>query len=208
MMNNEKYIKVYDSILSNNELSSSEKLIYSLISSFTQNGDGCFWMSNNEIETRTGISIPTIIKSIKKFESMGMIHIEYENHPGKRAIKKRRIYQTTNESHSNQNTDSVFIRLLLNDNSLHLVTQSDVEHYKELYPAVDVEQELRSMLGWLEANPRRRKTRSGIKAFIAKWLSKTQDQGGVGYGSYQGSNVKNSVPGESRETYRTGEKVF
>ena len=101
-----------------------------------------------------------------------------------------------------------FIELPLNDRSVFSVTQSDIEHYKELYPAVNIEQELRSMLGWLEANPRKRKTRSGIKAFITKWLSKTQNQGGVGYGSYSGSNVTNPVSGEGSGAYRTGEKVF
>ena len=103
---------------------------------------------------------------------------------------------------------SAFIELPLNDKSVYSVTQSDIEHYKELYPAVNIEQELRSMLGWLEANPRKRKTRSGIKAFITKWLSKTQNQGGVGYGSYSGSNVTNPVSGEGSGAYRTGEKVF
>ena len=106
------------------------------------------------------------------------------------------------------NAGDAFIKLPLNDKSYFSVLQTDVEHYKELYPAVNVEQELRSMLGWLEANPRRRKTRNGIKSFITKWLSKSQDQGGAGYGSYSGSNVKNSVPGESSGNYQTGEKVF
>ena len=109
---------------------------------------------------------------------------------------------------SKPDADDAFIKLPLNDKSFYTVMKTDVEHYKELYPAVDVEQELRSILGWLEGNPRKRKTRNGIKGFITRWLSKAQNQGGVGYGSYQGSNVKNSVPGESRGTYQTGEKVF
>ena len=109
---------------------------------------------------------------------------------------------------SKPDADDAFIKLPLNDKSFYTVMKTDVEHYKELYPAVDVEQELRSILGWLEGNPRKRKTRNGIKGFITRWLSKAQNQGGVGYGSYQGSNVKNSVPGESRGTFQTGEKVF
>jgi hypothetical protein len=34
------------------------------------------------------------------------------------------------------------------------------------------------MLGWLEANPSRRKTPRGIKRFITAWLSRAQDQAG------------------------------
>ena len=123
---------------------------------------------------------------------------------------KRKINNILAPSAANAAHDAgeAFIKLPLNDKSFFSVSQADVEHYKELYPAVNVEQELRSMLGWLEANPRRRKTRNGIKAFIAKWLSKTQDQGGVGYGSYPGSNIKTSAAGENGSSYRTGEKVF
>ena len=109
---------------------------------------------------------------------------------------------------SKHDADDVFIQLPLNDKTFHSVLNTDVEHYKELYPAVDVEQELRSMLGWLEGNPRKRKTRSGIKSFITSWLSKTQNQGGVGYGSYSGGNVKAPATGESCRGFKTGEKIL
>ena len=58
----------------------------------------------------------------------------------------------------------------------HPVFEEDIKNYHKLYPAVDVEQQLRNMLGWLEANPQNRKTQSGIKAFITRWLSKCQDK--------------------------------
>ena len=48
-----------------------------------------------------------------------------------------------------------------------------------LYPAVDVIQQLRQMRAWLIANPRKKKTKSGINRFIVTWLSKEQDRGGV-----------------------------
>ena len=96
----------------------------------------------------------------------------------------------------------------MNDKSNYPVSKSDVQHYKILYPAVDVEQQLRSMLGWLEANPSRRKTRTGIKGFITKWLNKVQDRGGVGYGFNPSDNVKNNVTTASGGNYPTGEKVF
>lgn len=67
------------------------------------------------------------------------------------------------------------IGLPLNDGSEHEVTEEDVAEYAQLYPAVDVMQQLRNMRGWLMANPQRRKTKRGIKAFIASWLAKEQD---------------------------------
>ena len=71
--------------------------------------------------------------------------------------------------------------LILNDKSLYLVTDEKIQKYKELYPAVDVEQELRSMIGWCDSNPKNRKTRNGVASFITRWLKKAQDQGGSGY---------------------------
>ena len=67
----------------------------------------------------------------------------------------------------------------LNNGDNHEVTDSDVGQYRKLYPAVDVEQELRNMKGWIIANPMRRKTASGIRRFINTWLAKEQNRGGT-----------------------------
>ena len=58
----------------------------------------------------------------------------------------------------------------------HAVTQDEVALWSGIYPAVDVPQALRAMLGWLIANPSKRKTKSGIKKFINAWLAKEQNQ--------------------------------
>ncbi|WP_206458670.1 hypothetical protein [Anaerovorax sp. IOR16] len=72
------------------------------------------------------------------------------------------------------------ISLMLNDKSLYPITQEQVNKWSKLYPAVDVMQELRKMVGWLEANPKRRKTSSGILRFITNWLAGEQDKGNKG----------------------------
>lgn len=74
--------------------------------------------------------------------------------------------------------EPVFISIILNDKSYFDIPVSKVEKWKEIYPAVDVEQELREMSDWAESNPTRRKTKKGISAFIRNWLSKEQDKGG------------------------------
>lgn len=68
------------------------------------------------------------------------------------------------------------ISLSLNDNSLYLIYQKDIDEWKELYQSVDILQELKKMKGWLNANPKKRKTKSGIKRFINAWLSREQDK--------------------------------
>lgn len=65
----------------------------------------------------------------------------------------------------------------LNDGSFYNVPMENIEVYKKLYPAVDVEQALRNMIGWCMGNPTRRKTRRGVKRFITGWLAGDQDEG-------------------------------
>ena len=91
--------------------------------------------------------------------------------------------ETKDEPNENVNVNdndnaNVFIRLQLNDKSLFPIFDDDLGKWRDLYPAVNVEQELRNMVGWIDGNPTRRKTKSGIKKFINSWLSKEQDQGG------------------------------
>ena len=70
-----------------------------------------------------------------------------------------------------------FITLPLNDGTEYPVTIEAMEECRRLYPAVDIEQELRNMRGWCISNPTKRKTRRGIDKFIHAWLSKEQDKG-------------------------------
>ena len=72
----------------------------------------------------------------------------------------------------------MIIGLQLNDKSLFPIYEDDLVKYRDLYPAVNVEQELRNMVGWIDGNPTKRKTKTGIKKFVNAWLSKEQDQGG------------------------------
>lgn len=71
----------------------------------------------------------------------------------------------------------IFIELPLNNNTQFAVSEEYVKQLKELYPAVDVEQALRNMKGWLIANPSNRKTPRGIKRFINGWIAREQDRG-------------------------------
>jgi len=159
-------------------------------------------------ETKAYIVIPENEHNLSENE-----HNLSENDTKKSKVKKSKVkrnnyYAMPSANAADTAGENIFITLPLNDKSNYSVSKSDVQHYKILYPAVDVEQQLRSMLGWLEANPSRRKTRTGIKGFITKWLNKVQDRGGVGYGFNPSDNVKNNVTTESGGNYPTGEKVF
>lgn len=59
------------------------------------------------------------------------------------------------------------------------VTDDFMQHQSKLFPGVDVESEIRKMVGWCESQPTRRKTPSGIRRFINSWLCKAQDRAGT-----------------------------
>lgn len=68
------------------------------------------------------------------------------------------------------------ITITLNDKTEYPIYQHMIDEWIELYPNVDIMQELRNMKGWCSANPKRRKTKQGILRFIVGWLSREQDK--------------------------------
>ena len=71
---------------------------------------------------------------------------------------------------------SAVMYLELNDGSQWPVTDELLEKWGSLYPATDVVGELKKMVGWLMGNPKRRKTKKGVMAFVTNWLSRAQDR--------------------------------
>lgn len=70
----------------------------------------------------------------------------------------------------------LFISLPLLGNGHYDVTESMIGQLQELYPAVDVQQQLRNMRGWIEGNPKKMK-KNGAK-FVHGWLMRRQERGG------------------------------
>lgn len=64
---------------------------------------------------------------------------------------------------------------LLNDGTSYEITENDVENFQQLYPGIDVRQEIRNITGWCLSNPKNRKTRAGAKRFLNGWLSRSQN---------------------------------
>ena len=108
-------------------------------------------------------------------------------------VKKSKVKESRVEDGAEPETASTppVISIILNDKSYFEVTNENLIKWTELYPAVDVMQELRKMAGWCDANPMKRKTRRGIMAFISSWLSREQDKGGGFRGQRQNGNAGN-----------------
>lgn len=70
----------------------------------------------------------------------------------------------------------VAVSFLLNDGKDFEITEAQVRQFAELYPAIDVLQQLRAVKAWTISNPKNRKTRSGAMRFVNSWLSRAQNQ--------------------------------
>ena len=70
------------------------------------------------------------------------------------------------------------LMLLLNDGSEFEIKEQDVAEWQETFPNVDVMQQLRSMKLWCRDNPKKRKTKNGIRRFVTNWLDREQNRGG------------------------------
>jgi hypothetical protein len=81
-----------------------------------------------------------------------------------------------------QDETSVFISLPRIGGKDFPITQDVVDQYKQLYPAIDVEQQLRTMRAWLISNPANGK--KNIPRFVNGWLSKQQDRTGISQNQY------------------------
>ena len=68
--------------------------------------------------------------------------------------------------------------MILNNGEEWEADDTDIIQWQKVYPAVDVFAELAKMESWLDANPKKRKTKVGIKKFVNSWLSRAQDRGG------------------------------
>lgn len=119
---------------------------------------------------------PSKIKGLVDFTEQSVIdHELFTTGTGNREQGKE---QGVNSSLQKLEGSPVCFQLPLNDNSLFDVTESQCNKWANLYPLVNIDTELRKILGWLDANPSKRKTRKGVLRFANNWLSKAQDKGG------------------------------
>jgi hypothetical protein len=86
----------------------------------------------------------------------------------------------------------IVVSIPLNDKTDYPITTSQVEGWNADFPGIDVIQELRKCRQWNIANPKNRKTRSGVLRHITAWLSRAQDK----------APVSREPPGDPRESAR------
>lgn len=68
------------------------------------------------------------------------------------------------------------IMIPLVDGTYFDVPEDKMPLWQQAYPAVNVDQELKKIIAWCDANPTKRKTRRGVLKFINAWLERSQNQ--------------------------------
>ena len=156
----------------------------------------------NSPALQSGDNVPTDVPTT--------VPTEIENRDRDKEIRDKSLdkdtdLEDTEDSCAEPETVSAppIISIVLNDKSFFDVSPEDYNRWCELYPAVNVMQELRKMSSWSTDNPKRRKTKSGIRRFINAWLSKEQDKGGQ-Y-RYQAGSSSGNVFTDIAEGMRNGQ---
>lgn len=99
-----------------------------------------------------------------------------EQGTGNRELKGNRVASTA----PRVSASPAFITFALGQGKTHIVTEADIASWEQAYPAVDVRQELRRALVWLDAHPDKRSNSiAGSKQRIVRWLGRSQDNGGT-----------------------------
>lgn len=76
--------------------------------------------------------------------------------------------------------ENIIARITLVDGTSYEITDKVAEEDAKAYPGVDVKHEYLMMERWGIANPKKRKTRRGIRQFMNTWLDKAQNRSGTG----------------------------
>jgi len=120
------------------------------------------------------------IKRLDPDRSWGWEIVNYAHYRNLKRAEERREYQRTfmrKKREQDKDDSEVIERLPLNDGTEFEVRELYAAELKRLYPIVDIPQTLREIRGWCLANPKKLKTRDGIKRCINTWMKKEQNGG-------------------------------
>jgi len=136
----------------------------------------------NVFETLSNPSrtIPNDSQTLRKIEGEGEVEVEEEVEVEGEVEGEDEIAQSDMDRSEPPTNKPIFkIPLIKGKNKQEQwfpVYQKNIDDWQELYPAVDVENEIRKLVGWNISHPNQRKTPRGILRHIHYWLGKEQDK--------------------------------
>lgn len=141
----------------------------------------CFADILNAMDKPYSLLLDTVSERLAKGYTNTEDRIQKTEDRRQKAEKESRIQKTEDSSApcdaaADGEVEPFAYTLPLNNGEEYGITQSQVDEFQSLYPAVDVPQQLRNMRGWLNGNPKNRKTASGIGRFVNGWLAREQNR--------------------------------
>lgn len=115
-----------------------------------------------------GSQLPTVCHTQ---DSLSKVNIDKDN------IDKDSIDNIISSEPEESAPNGSGILLPLIDKTFYDVPVDKISKWQQAFPGVDVELELRRMITWCDANPKKKKTRRGADKFINGWLERAQNRG-------------------------------
>ena len=147
------------------------------------------WKENNYIQKDR--YKPSKYLSVYKLDTLCI----QNGYTGKDRLVKDSIDNKLSAPSSDEPDLEPFVLLPLIDKTHYPIYQHNLDKWQDIYPAVNIQQEFRNMLGWLDSHPKNRKTKGGINRFINGWLGRCQDKARVE------PVERNSTPTSNKKTY-------
>jgi hypothetical protein len=217
------YLTIQADILYRDDLNPTEKIILGLIQSFNSNG---LMLSNEEIGKLASINGDHVTKILKGLRDKNLIFIENSQSRYRRIYSGknngvhsvmdsgvddstpafRPVYSGKNNGQNINNINNTYtaFAFVLKSGESWKLTTGKIEQYRQTYPGIDVEKELRKAKQWLTDNPAKRKTAKGMPRFLNGWLSRTKPQGidAQGGGHTPASSLTREATAEEAESLR------
>ncbi len=199
----EKFFKLLQDLTSRKDLLPSDKIVFAVLLDY-QGHNGYSWPGERTLAEKAGLTTVTIVACIRRLEAKRLLIVERRGNgkcsyysiteSGKETIPVKKLKRVRNlhgggketmpeagkkltpnqtDLLNQTTTTNSFAFVLRTKNFWHL-PQAKLDEYKQAYPAIDVEDELRKAAQWLSDNPRKRKTAEGMYKFISGWLSRVR----------------------------------
>jgi DNA-binding MarR family transcriptional regulator len=191
------YIMLPIAILLLSDLNIRQKLLLALVIAFRDRG---LKMSNGKLGEILDVKPSRISELLKDMELKKYIEITNKQSRWRRIYFRenpkvsREIPSTESESRKailstftgftldesrninkkNNNTLYTNFSFILRNGQAWTLPQVKLEEYKQTYPSLDVEAELRKAAQWLKDNPQKRKTVKGMPRFLGGWLGRAK----------------------------------
>ena len=116
-----------------------------------------------------------------------VLQIKLDNFFGNELKPKKQRKQLKIEEDYHEEDEAPFTVFPLKDGTEFPVYVSLILEYQQTYPDMDIYAEVNKMKLWLDSNPAKRKTKTGIKRFMNSWISRSSERNGKKY-SYSSGN--------------------